>query len=219
MFKKLTFLTILFFASVTHAQSDFGAWYMTFNTISLKNNWQIQNDIQYRSFNAGTDMEQLMLRGGIGYNLSEKNNNLLLGYAFIRSGELGTEDQELENHFNEHRIYQQFITKQNFGRLYISHRYRLEERFLNDDFNVRFRYFLNLRIAITKKELVENTLYFSTYNEIFINGQGTLYDRNRLYGALGYQISNSFRVDVGTMAQIYQDSYRPQFQLGLFKAF
>lgn len=219
MFKKLTFLTAIFFALINHAQTDYGAWYMTFNTISLSENWQVQNDIQYRSFNAGTDMEQLMLRGGLGLNLSEENNNLLLGYAFIRSGELGAENQEFESHFNEHRIYQQFITKQRFGRFYFSHRYRLEERFLTNNFLVRFRYFLNLRIAITKKKLVANTLYFSTYNEIFINGQDTLYDRNRLYGALGYQISDSFRIDVGTMAQIYEQDYRAQFQLGFFKAF
>ena len=219
MFRKLTLLTVLLLASNIHAQSDFGAWYMSFNTFDLGENWQIQNDIQYRSFNAGSDLEQLMLRGGIGYNLSEKNNNLLLGYAFIRSGELGMEDPELENHFNEHRIYQQFITNQRFGRFYFSHRYRLEERFLRDDFKVRFRYFLNLRVAINNKSLVKNTLYFSTYNELFINGRGNLFDRNRLYGAFGYQISDSFRVDVGAMVQIYQYNYRPQFQLGLFKAF
>lgn len=219
MFRKIALLTALLFTLNVQAQSDFGVWYMSFNTVDLGENWQIQNDIQYRSFNAGNDLEQLMLRGGIGYNLSEKNNNLLIGYAFIRSGELGTEDTELENHFNEHRIYQQFITNQRFGRFYFSHRYRLEERFLKDDFKVRFRYFLNLRVAITNKELVKNTVYFSTYNELFINGQGALFDRNRLYGAFGYQISDSFRVDVGAMAQIYQQNYRPQFQLGLFKAF
>ena len=216
--KKILFIS-LFFVVVSRAQSDFGAWYMSFNTFDLGKNWQIQNDVQYRSFNAGSDLEQLMLRGGIGYNLSEKNNNLLLGYAFIRSGELGTENQDLENHFNEHRIYQQFITKQRFGRFYFSHRYRLEERFLPNDFKVRFRYFLNLKVAITNKELVKNTFYFSMYNEIFVNGQGTLYDRNRLYGAFGYQISDSFRIDLGAMAQIYQNGYRPQIQIGVFKSF
>jgi hypothetical protein len=219
MTKVYLLIISFFFITISLSQSDFGAWYMSFNNVNLGEKWQIQNDIQYRSFNAGTDMEQLMLRGGIGYNLSDKNNNLLLGYAFIRSGELGTEDQNLENHFNEHRIYQQFITKQSFGRFYFSHRYRLEERFLNDDFKVRFRYFLNLKVAITNKELVKNTFYFSMYNEIFINGQGTLYDRNRLYGAFGFQISDSFRVDLGTMVQIYQNGYRPQLQLGVFKTF
>lgn len=217
---KVYLLIISFlFITISQSQSDFGAWYMSFNTVNIGENWQFQNDIQYRSFNGGADMEQLMLRGGMGYNLSEKNNNLLLGYAFIRSGKLGTENQDSENHFNEHRIYQQFITKQRFGRFYFSHRYRLEERFLPNDFKVRFRYFLNLKVAITNKELVKNTFYFSMYNEIFINGQGTLYDRNRLYGAFGYQISDSFRVDVGAMSQIYQTGHRPQFQLGVFKTF
>lgn len=219
MTRKITLLLTLLIVLNSYSQSDFGVWYMSFNTINLSENWQIQNDIQYRSYNGGTDLEQLMFRGGIGYNLSEDNNNLLMGYGFIRSGELGVGDSDLENHFNEHRLYQQFITNQNFGRFYIGHRYRLEERFLQSDFKVRFRYFLNLKIAITNKVLTENTLYFSTYNEIFVNGQGTLFDRNRLYGAIGYQFNDNFRVDLGAMAQIYQQNYRPQFQVGIFKVF
>ena len=219
MTKVYLLIISFFFLTMSRSQSDFGAWYMSFNNVNLGENWQIQSDIQYRSFNAGTDLEQLMLRGGIGYNLSENNNNLLLGYAFIRVGEFGKANTDLENHFNEHRIYQQFITKQSFGRFYFSHRYRLEERFLKDDILVRFRYFLNLRVALNNKDLIKNTFYFSTYNEIFINGQGVLFDRNRLYGAFGYQISDSFRVDLGAMAQIYQTSYRPQLQLGVFKTF
>jgi hypothetical protein len=219
MIRKLALLTTLLIVFNAHSQSDIGVWYMSFNNFELGDNWQIQSDIQHRSFNAGFDLEQLMLRAGIGYDLSENNNNLLLGYAFIRVGELGMVDSDLEDHFNEHRIYQQFTTKQRFNRFYFSHRYRLEERFLNDDILVRFRYFLNLRVAINNKDLIKNTFYFSTYNEIFINGQGSLFDRNRLYAAFGYQISDSFRVDMGAMAQIYQQSYRPQFQLGVFKTF
>lgn len=219
MLKKLCLVIIIFYAFTAQGQSKFGAWYMSFNTVDFNDNWQLQNDIQYRNFNAIGDLEQLLLRGGLGYNLSENNNNFLLGYAFIRTGELDTENNVQEEHFDEHRIYQQFITNQQFGRFYLSHRYRLEERFLKNDFKIRFRYFLNLRVALNNKTLQKNTVYFSTYNEVFINGQGTIFDRNRLYGAFGYHFSNSFRVDVGAMAQIYAQTYRPQFQLGFFKAF
>jgi hypothetical protein len=67
----------------------------------------------------------------------------------------------------EHRIFQQFITKQKFGRFNLQHRYRLEERFLEDDFRMRFRYMLGLNIPITQKEMLPKTLYASVYNEIF----------------------------------------------------
>lgn len=219
MFKNTLFVFILVLTTSVSAQSDFGTWYMSFNTVKFGKQWQFQNDIQYRSFNYGSDLEQLMLRGGVGYNLADENNNLLQGYAFIRSGELGTENQSEEQRVNEHRFYQQFITKQHFGRFYIAHRYRLEQRFVQDLFKVRFRYFLNVKFTISETEMKDHTLYAAAYNEIFINGQGNLFDRNRLYGALGYAYLKSARFEIGAMAQLYQGSFRPQLQIGFFKTF
>ena len=94
---------------------------------------------------------------------------------------------------NEHRIYQQFITKQKLGRVLVQHRYRIEERFLKDDFQMRFRYFLGINIPINKKTMEKNTVYLSTYNEVFINAVSPLFDRNRLYGAIGYMIHKNIR--------------------------
>lgn len=217
MFKNTLFVFILSLTTSLSAQNDFGTWYMSFNTVKFGQHWQFQNDIQYRSFNFGNDLEQLMLRGGVGYNLTEENNNLLQGYAFIRSGEMGTENQSDEQRVNEHRFYQQFITKQHFGRFYIAHRYRLEERFIEENFKIRFRYFLNMKVALSQPKIGTNTIYAAFYNEIFVHGQGVLFDRNRLYGAMGFSFSPKTRVEVGMMAQLYQNTYRTQLQLGFFK--
>jgi hypothetical protein len=156
-----------------------------------------------------------LLRTGIGYNLSENNNNLLFGYAFINLQRyLPNSDQKVGT--DEHRLYQQFITRQNFGRVFVQHRYRVEERFLPDDFQVRFRYFLSLNVPLNRKTMSPNTLYASAYNEIFVNRQGTYFDRNRLYGALGYVIDKNFRVEAGFMAQTLQNTNRNQFQIVVF---
>jgi hypothetical protein len=192
---------------------------MSFNSLDFGKKWQFQNDIQYRSFNYGSDLEQLMQRGGIGYNITDKNNNILQGYAFIRSGEIGTKNQSDEDLLYELRFYQHFITNQLFGRFYITHRYRLEERFLQEQFKVRFRYFLNIKFTFSESELQNRTLYAALYNEIFINGQENIFDRNRLYGALGFAFTPSTRVEIGAMSQIYQDTFRPQLQIGIFKTF
>lgn len=212
-------LSLICLPLIAFSQSNFGSWYMSFNTIKFNQKWQFQNDIQYRTFNFHTDMEQLMLRGGFGYNLTKDNNNLLQGYALIRSGRLGEEPAEDENHFNEHRLYQQFITRQQFGRFYISHRYRVEERFLPSDFKIRFRYFLNVKATLSNKKMTDKTIYAAFYNELFINGQGVLFDRNRLFAAMGYAFTPSARLEIGVMSQIYQKSHRPQLQIGFFKTF
>ena len=113
--------------------------------------------MQYRNYEF-VRLEQLMIRNGVGFNLSENNNNLLQGYAYILAQPNdGTKGEHL---FNEHRVYQQFLTIQHFGRVYLQHRYRIEERFLPENsFDLRFRYFLSANIALTHKELIERTMY------------------------------------------------------------
>ncbi|MBV8328267.1 DUF2490 domain-containing protein [Chryseobacterium sp.] len=214
IFTKLAF-TILGLGSVfAFAQkSDLGAWYMYFgnNKISKKLNWH--NEIQYRNFDAVGDLEQLLIRTGIGYDLTENNNNVLLGYGFILSQPY-INGEKKEN--VEHRIFQQFITKQKFGRFNLQHRYRLEERFLEDDFRMRFRYMLGVNIPITKKDMLPKTIYASVYNEIFLHFNSPVFDRNRVYGALGYVINKNMRIEAGYMNQLQENKNRGQIQIGFY---
>ena len=196
-------------------QSDIGNWLNYFGNQQIAKKWNWWNEVQYRNYNAIGDMEQLLLRTGIGYNLSENNNNLLLGYGLILSRPYIANTDEKDK-ITEHRIYQQFITRQEFGRFYIQHRYRLEERFLPSNFRMRFRYFLGLNVPITKPKMQKSALYASAYNEIFLNSEKPVFDRDRVYGALGYVISKNVRVEAGLMYQIYESRNRPQFQIALF---
>ncbi|OCA68044.1 hypothetical protein BBH99_15180 [Chryseobacterium contaminans] len=214
VFTKLAFTVLSLGSVLTWAQkNDLGAWYMYFgnNKISKKLNWH--NEIQYRNFDAIGDLEQLLIRTGIGYDLTENNNNVLLGYGFILSQPYVNGDKK-EN--IEHRIFQQYITKQKFGRFNLQHRYRLEERFLEDDFRMRFRYMLGLNIPITQKEMLPKTLYASVYNEIFLHFNSPVFDRNRVYGALGYVINKNMRIEAGYMNQIQENRNRGQIQIGFY---
>ncbi len=207
--------TLLLTNFATAQKSDIGNWFIYFGNQKINNKWNWWNEVQYRNYNFVGDLQQLLLRTGIGYNLTENNNNILFGYAFINSQRyLPNSDTKIGT--NEHRIYQQLITRQNFGRVFIQHRYRIEERFLPDDFQMRFRYFLSFNIPINNKTMTEKTIYASAYNEIFLNVQNSIFDRNRLYGALGYVINKNFRIEVGFMAQILENTNRNQFQIVLF---
>lgn len=214
IFTKLVFTVLSLGSITTFAQkNDLGAWYMYFgnNKISKKLNWH--NEVQYRNFDAVGDLEQLLIRTGIGYDLTENNNNVLLGYGFILSRPY-VNGEKKEN--IEHRIFQQFITKQKFGRFNLQHRYRLEERFLQDDFRVRFRYMIGLNIPITQKEMLPKSLYASVYNEIFLHFDSPVFDRNRVYGALGYVINKNMRIEAGYMNQIQENRNRGQIQIGFY---
>ncbi len=214
-FKITSIVLFVCVANYCFAQpSNTGNWLMYFGNNKIAHKWNLHNEIQYRSYNAISDLEQLLIRGGIGYNISENNNNILLGYGYIASERYVNNSDKVKT--EEHRLFQQFITRQNFNRVFIQHRYRIEERFLKNDFKMRFRYFLSLNIPITKKEMVQNAIYLSVYNELFVNNTTPVFDRNRLYGAIGYVINKSFRVEAGYMSQILEKTQRGQFQIGFY---
>lgn len=193
-------------------QSDIGNWLIYFGNQSLDKTWNWHNELQIRNFNFLGDIQQVLARTGIGYNLTENNNNILLGYGYIYSERYLPNSKEKASS-NEHRIFQQFITKQSAGSVYILHRYRIEERFLPDDVQVRFRYFLAFNIPLNTSAMTPNTIYLSAYNEIFLNAQSPVFDRNRLYGAIGYVLGASTRCELGYMSQMLEQSSRGQFQV------
>ena len=209
-------IVYLCFCNLSFSQkSETGTWFMYFGNQKINPKWNWHNEVQYRSYNFIGDTNQLLLRTGIGYNLTENNNNILLGYGFINTQNyLPNSDQKIAT--NENRIYQQFITRQNFGRVFLQHRYRIEERFLSDNFKLRFRCFLGINIPINKRALDKNAVYFSTYNEVFINAESPVFDRNRLYGALGFVIDKNFKVEAGYMIQTLEKSNRNQFQIVIY---
>lgn len=193
--------------------SDLGNWILLFGNkqISQKFNWH--HEIQYRNYNAVGDLEQLLLRTGIGAQVTD-NTNLLLGYGFIRSENYIAIEEKVV--VNEHRIFQQVITKQNIAKLKLQHRYRFEQRFVEDDFRMRFRYFLGLAYPVWNAPDSPKELYLSGYNEIFLNTKSNVFDRNRLYGGLGYRLNEMFRFEIGYMNQFLNSGKRDQFNLVCF---
>ncbi len=195
--------------------SNFGNWMIYFGNKQFDSKWNLHHEVQYRNYKAIGDLEQLLLRTGLGYNLTE-NTNLLLGYGFILSENyLGDSDDKFQ--VNEHRMYQQVITKQIIKGISLQHRYRFEQRFVEDDFKLRFRYFLGLNIPIVKKET--HKYYLSAYIEIFLNTESSIFDRNRLYGGFGYKLNDSVRIEVGYMNQFFETSSRDQLNIMTFVNF
>jgi hypothetical protein len=218
MNKIILFALLVIPCTAFSQDSNLGNWLIYFGNKQINTKWNWHHEIQYRNYNAIGDLEQLLLRTGIGLNLSEGNNNLLLGYGFIHSQNYFDDSDEKAN-VNEHRIYQQFITRQKLNRITIQHRYRFEQRIIEDDFKLRFRYFLAFNIPLSKAEKVDHTFYLSAYNEMFLNTEEKVFDRNRLYGGLGYKINQNLRFEVGYMNQFFENGNRDQINLITFLNF
>ena len=192
--------------------SNLGNWLIYIGSKQLNTKWNLHHEIQYRNYNAGGDLEQLLLRTGLGYKIGEKSN-VLLGYGYINSENYtGISNEKIT--IEEHRIFQQFITKNNIGSLSLQHRYRFEQRFVEGDFKTRFRYFLGINLPFK-----DSKYYASAYNEIFLNGESNVFDRNRIYGGLGYKIKKGIKIELGYMSQVFESSSRDQINIITFVNF
>lgn len=199
--------------------SNLGNWLIYIGNKKIDSKWNLHHEVQYRNYNAIGDLEQLLLRTGVGYAVADRAN-LLLGYGYILSQNYtGTIDEKVS--IGEHRIFQQFITKNNANKLSFQHRYRFEQRFVEDqDMKLRFRYFLGLNYPLaTIDDESGKALYLSAYNEIFLNSRANVFDRNRLYGGLGYKLSPKIKMELGYMNQFLSNGNRDQINLLLFANF
>ncbi|WP_242015665.1 DUF2490 domain-containing protein [Robertkochia marina] len=193
-------------------ENELGAWYMYFGTNKLSEQWSLHTEAQFRYYQTTGNFNQMLLRTGVNYHIAE-NAMATLGYAYI---DTDTEFEEFtgEKKANEHRVFQQFILKNNVGKFAFEHRYRLEQRFLQhyetQDTQHRARY----RLQVTYP--LPGQWFLNVYDEIFINLQEPLFGQNRLYGALGYKLNSELSFQAGYLKNHFTGSNYDRLQLAIF---
>lgn len=192
------------------------AWVMYFGNHRLTERWGIHTEYQWRRVDLFNDWQQSLLRLGIDY-YGKNNAQYTAGYGWIKTFQYG--DQPVSHDFNEHRIWEQLILKNKAGRVDFHHRYRLEQRFLENWvkdasgnyaldgylFRQRVRYRFMATMPLSRKEMANNTLFLAAYDEPFLGfGKGiakNILDQNRLYFALGWRFNSNFNVQLGYLNQ------------------
>ena len=209
-------------AQVAVDEDKLGAWYMYFYGHRFgESEWGLQGDVQYRNWNLGGDLEQLLLRSGVTYTPTDAGITFTLGLANVTSGAYGDSDATT----SETRIYQEALFPQRLGgRFLLTHRLRYEQRWVEgQDFRTRYRYNLFVNVPLNATELADGTVYLALYNEIFLNGQTDIgdgrsvqvFDRNRLYLGMGYGITDRLRTQLGWMRQTTANLGKAQLQVSL----
>ncbi|ASU32326.1 DUF2490 domain-containing protein [Mucilaginibacter xinganensis] len=209
----------------TNEQSYWGAW---FHTQRISKHWGASFDGQVRSAHHARYAKHILLRPSANYYF-DKNKNAALGYAYIatngRSGETKTFRPES-------RIFEQFIVTHKAGlNTQVTHRFRLEQRFLgqtatqHDYFSQRFRYFVRGVVPLNRDSVFTRGTFLALQNETFANVQNKAkvnkhtFDQNRAYIAFGYRLNKMIDVEAGYLnqyikqAEAYTINHVAQFAL------
>ncbi len=183
--------------------NSMGNWLMYFGTNKVSDQFSIHTEVQYRNHTIEpVNIEQLLLRTGLNYHFN-KSAFVTAGYGHISN--YGWKDNIKGASATEHRIWQQFIVNNVLGRVKLEHRYRVEQRWITNsittNYKNRLRYRIMMFVPLNKSKIEPKTWFVGLYDEIFMNTEQTFFDRNRLYGAIGYQLNKTTSFQAGMLHQ------------------
>jgi len=180
-------------------------------THRVLNKLSIKTGIQLRSFEVIDNINLMLYYTGIKYHLSKKTS-LTLAYCYLDIDK--TFLVTGKNHLYESRPYEQISYKQEIYNFPINHRLRLEHRFLNYKQQHttlhRFRYRIGTKINLNK------TFFIKVNEEVFMNTKNQVFTENRLFAALGYQLSKSSNIQLGYLNHEINKQNLNRLQVGFF---
>ncbi|MFM6976580.1 MAG: DUF2490 domain-containing protein [Sphingobacteriaceae bacterium] len=207
------------------SDANFINWLQTLNTISFNDKWSLQVEYQLRRAEGFKIAQQHLVRFGANFKWHE---NIVVqgGYAWVSTHPYGDFPIAAAGTFPEHRLYEQFLLKQQINKWSFAHRFRLEQRWLAKMSAVakgdieswiflnRFRY--QFKVQRTLFNWGKKQTYLAIADEIFI-GSGknlglNIFDQNRFLVQLGLKFNKNYSFELGYLNQILQQGKRVENQ-------
>lgn len=191
-------------------------WVRYVNQLTINSRWGIQTEIDNRVFIPSIKEHHLVMRSQVRYAIYPQVEAAAgITYA-LQFPQDPTSESELV--VPEIRVQHGITLKQELGRLKLSHRYLMEERFVKKSleeelikgYNLifRFRYRLQAEVPLLKRE--RNELSLVLHDEAMLNFDKNIkrnvFDQNRVYGGLLYNVSPQFSFELGYMKWYQQRS-------------
>lgn len=198
-------------------------WFSYFNTLQLSSKWSITSDVSERFFFDNGKQFQFLLRSMANCNLGQ-NWSAGAGLVYLRAH---TSDPASASTLAvpELRPFEELSYRQKFNKITLTHRYRVEERFIrktaNDklddgyNFNFRFRYQFTFDYNLYKSKDNARALNLRAAEEVMVNtGKkivNNMFDQNRITVGLNYQIIKDLNVQLDYMYLFQQRNTAGQY--------
>ncbi|WP_205500646.1 DUF2490 domain-containing protein [Rufibacter psychrotolerans] len=188
-------------------------WLQYTGSYWLNPQWVVAANIQYRTYEPLHDLRVLFTGAEVQYNFRKAPVSLLAGYTHLLNRAYTTAEETSNTH--EHRLYQQIAIRGQLWKAGLTHRYQVEQRWLTQGYQTRFRYSFALRMPILKRE--EQQLYGIMRNEVRVIVRDQPFDSNRVFSGLGYTFSKHLSLEGMWMSQLHGGGRHQHFTMLLLK--
>jgi hypothetical protein len=163
----------------TQAQTDVGSWLIYKNKLKINSNTSIDMQYQHRSFDLDLAKDQALFTAGFSSALSS-NVTLSAGYRKIAA-------------INEDGAYQKLALSTQLNKVRLTNTVFIEERWINTDLQLRYRFGLKATLPLTQK------LAVSISEEVFLQNVGSGFNQNRFTAQASSKLSNALTLNTGIM--------------------
>lgn len=200
---RLIIILLLGMIRLAEAQSrdNYNMWFQYLMSAKLTDKSTLTALSQYRSFDLVYDTRLFLISAYVDYEVANEVKPAA-GFMFLVLDSYKSDNSKKERY--EKRPFQQVTLGGNIGRTSVSHRFRVEERFISnpDEFIVRLRYLISLRIPFNRAGEKEK-LYGILKNELRMNVvREDPFDSNRLTAGLGIKVGKNSAIEVAFINQL-----------------
>ncbi|WP_246343493.1 DUF2490 domain-containing protein [Adhaeribacter radiodurans] len=216
----LIFLTVKGFSQDRINDKNQLGWYVYEGDHSLGKRWALHTEYQWRRVHFIKSWQQSLARVGFSYRLLPQVK-LGTGYTSFITYPFGDfPAADTGEPYPERRFHQDIQLYDTIGYLPITHRFRLEQRWIGQlaenkgksvqswEYQNRIRYQIALLIPLQGRSIEGQEWYLNFFDELFIgfgkNVGRNIFNQNRLSGGLGYQFTDDFQVELNYLYQITQ---------------
>ncbi len=209
----LSIIILIQFNGFTQIQKDnqFNTWVTYSGNHKLNDKYSIYTLYSFRRNDFVENWQQSLLRLGINRKIKD-HFTVTFGYDWAETFPYGK--QPIIKQTTEHRPFEQISLKNKIGRFKLIHRYRLEQRFIETNFDFKFRnrcrYRFTVTVPLNHTEMTNKTIYLSVFNELFINAgkniESHYFDQNWAYLGVGFKFNKQTKVSIGYMNQFLPKS-------------
>jgi len=180
------------------AQSDVGSWLIYKNKLLLNTKTSIDTQYQHRSFTMDFAEDQALITAGLSHLVSP-NTTVSVGYRKIGA-------------LSENGMYQKIAFSTQLNKVKFTNSFFLEERWLGDNFQLRYRFGLTAKIPLSSKTALSLT------EEVFLQNSGTSFNQNRITTQVLHKLSDALHLNFGLMHWQFPTTKQWVFLLSLSHA-
>jgi hypothetical protein len=185
------------------------SWFVYNGDHNIQGRWGIHAELQLRRAAVLLRPQQLLVRPALNIKLTSWAT-AALGYAYSKTYPYGAEPDPFA--FPEHRIYEEITFSHDARRGRVSHRVRMEQRFISDAGTIpeaietEWRYANRLRYSVEFQHPLARSWYYTVSAEpqarFGVNYRGRVVDQLQTYGAFGYKLSRDWMAELGYSYQV-----------------